>query len=193
MQEPKPFGLTDREKQPPDAVPEPPSEPIHHVWRRLKAKKAVRFHSAASDKGPVAKKIAALAAEHKDKGSAVLIFARTLDDVETVQRELAKTKRPVALLTGTMRGKERDRLADPRRADGSPVFARFLKPPKPDAHENDHWKIVPTPGTVYLVCTSAGEVGIDISADHMVCDLSTFESMAQRFGRVNRYGNGDGR
>ena len=31
-------------------------------------------------------------------------------------------------------------------------------------------------------------MGIDISADHMVCDLSTFESMAQRFGRVNRYG-----
>jgi CRISPR-associated endonuclease/helicase Cas3 len=46
-----------------------------------------------------------------------------------------------------------------------------------------------TPGeTVYLICTSAGEVGIDISADHMVCDLSPFDSMAQRFGRVNRYG-----
>jgi CRISPR-associated endonuclease/helicase Cas3 len=29
---------------------------------------------------------------------------------------------------------------------------------------------------------------VDISADHMVCDLTTFESMAQRFGRVNRYG-----
>ena len=46
-------------------------------------------------------------------------------------------------------------------------------------------------GTVYLVCTSAGEVGVNISADHMVCDLSTFESMTQRFGRVNRFGNRD--
>jgi CRISPR-associated endonuclease/helicase Cas3 len=44
-------------------------------------------------------------------------------------------------------------------------------------------------GTVYLVCTSAGEVGVNISADHMVCDLSTFESMTQRFGRVNRFGD----
>ena len=45
--------------------------------------------------------------------------------------------------------------------------------------------------TVYLVCTSAGEVGVNISADHLVCDLSTFESMAQRFGRVNRFGDRD--
>ncbi|MEI6251713.1 MAG: hypothetical protein WCP30_02805, partial [Mycobacteriaceae bacterium] len=48
-------------------------------------------------------------------------------------------------------------------------------------------------GTVYLVCTSAGEVGINISADHLVCDLATFDSMAQRFGRVNRFGDGDAR
>ena len=43
-------------------------------------------------------------------------------------------------------------------------------------------------GTVYLVCTSAGEVGVDMSADHLVCDLTPFDSMAQRFGRVNRFG-----
>jgi CRISPR-associated endonuclease/helicase Cas3 len=48
--------------------------------------------------------------------------------------------------------------------------------------------VAPAVGTIYLVCTSAGEVGIDISADQMVCDLSTFDSMAQRLGRVNRYG-----
>jgi CRISPR-associated endonuclease/helicase Cas3 len=41
---------------------------------------------------------------------------------------------------------------------------------------------------VYLVCTSAGEVGVNISADDLVCDLSPFDSMAQRFGRVNRFG-----
>ncbi len=29
---------------------------------------------------------------------------------------------------------------------------------------------------------------MNISADHLVCDLATFESMAQRFGRVNRFG-----
>ena len=79
-------------------------------------------------------------------------------------------------------------MADPRKADACPIFARFLKPPKKDAPEGERWKIVPKSGTVYLVCTSAGEVGVNISADHLVCDLSTFESMAQRFGRVNRFG-----
>jgi CRISPR-associated endonuclease/helicase Cas3 len=55
--------------------------------------------------------------------------------------------------------------------------------------KNRNPSVTPTSGTVYLICTSAGEVGVNISADHLVCDLSTFESMAQRFGRVNRFGN----
>ena len=33
---------------------------------------------------------------------------------------------------------------------------------------------------------SAGEVGLDLDADHMVCDLVTWERMVQRLGRVNR-------
>ena len=41
---------------------------------------------------------------------------------------------------------------------------------------------------VFLVATSAGEVGIDLDADHMVCDLVAYERMVQRLGRVNRRG-----
>jgi len=59
-----------------------------------------------------------------------------------------------------------------------PIFAHFLLKAPPDGR------------TVYLVCTSAGEVGIDISADHMVCDLTPVDSMTQRLGRVNRRGEG---
>jgi CRISPR-associated endonuclease/helicase Cas3 len=51
--------------------------------------------------------------------------------------------------------------------------------------------VEPESGTVYLVCTAAGEVGVDMSADHLVCDLTPFDSMAQRLGRVNRFGEGD--
>lgn len=40
----------------------------------------------------------------------------------------------------------------------------------------------------FLVATSAGEVGVDLDADHMVCDLVAWERMVQRFGRVNRRG-----
>jgi len=50
-------------------------------------------------------------------------------------------------------------------------------------------EVRPTEGIVYLVCTSAGEVGVNLSGDHLICDLTTFESMAQRFGRVNRFGD----
>lgn len=40
----------------------------------------------------------------------------------------------------------------------------------------------------FLVATSAGEVGVDLDADHLVCDLVAWERMVQRFGRVNRRG-----
>ncbi len=51
----------------------------------------------------------------------------------------------------------------------------------------------PTPRRmpVFLVATSAGEVGVDLDADHMVCDLVAWERMVQRLGRVNRRGRGD--
>lgn len=170
VQTDEPCGLTDEEKNPPEQIPEPAdNEPaIHHVWRRLKAKKTLSFTCVDDDK-QAAGMIAQIAMAHKDANAAVLVFVPTLDAVTAIETELVKTKRKVVLLTGTMRGKERDELVE------KPEFKRFLKGAEPGE-------------TVYLVCTSAGEVGIDISADHMVCDLSTFDSMAQRLGRVNRYG-----
>lgn len=43
----------------------------------------------------------------------------------------------------------------------------------------------------FFLATSAGEVGVDLDADHMVCDLVPWERMVQRLGRVNRLGRGD--
>lgn len=157
------------------------------VRRRITAKKKLTLHQVGDGKDAVAEKIADLAKQHKDSNAAVLIFVRTLDEVKKVCDRLTSKKDGVSAdnvqqLTGTMRGLERDRMA---KCD--PVFMRFL----PEKNRNP--KVEPAQGAVYLVCTSAGEVGIDISADHMVCDLSTFDSMAQRLGRVNRYGDGDAR
>ena len=177
--------LTDREKQVPEVIPDPPTEPIHHVWRRLSAKKRLELHNAEDEK--LAEEIAKLALEHKASGTAILIYVRTIQDVNDVCKRLHEKKSglppdSVQQLTGTMRGFERDQLVN-----SSPLFARFLPPS--DRPEG----MTPVSGTVYLVCTSAGEVGVNISADHMVCDLSTFESMVQRFGRVNRFGDGESR
>lgn len=147
------------------------------VRKRIEAMKGVGFHPV-DDERKIADKVFQLAKEHKDSGQAILIFLRKLDDVKKVADFLRKEVSPdnVALLTGTLRGRERDALAR-----DNPVFARFLRNPSANTQ----------PSTVYLVCTSAGEVGVNISADHLVCDLSPFDSMIQRFGRVNRFGDGD--
>ncbi|OWK37310.1 type I-U CRISPR-associated helicase/endonuclease Cas3 [Fimbriiglobus ruber] len=137
------------------------------VRQRVTAQKTLHLHES-TDKKKLAEQISELALRFKDSGRAVLVFVRTVEDVMKVRDKLPKGT--VETLTGTMRGKERDELV------GNQTFARFL----PNAASGEK--------TVYLVCTSAGEVGVNISADHLVCDLSTFDSMAQRFGRVNRFG-----
>lgn len=142
------------------------------VRKRVNAKKAIYLHEQ-KDKAKLAEQLAELALRFKDSGKAILVFARTVDDVLKVRDEFRKSQVEVETLTGTMRGKERDGLIE------KPVFRRFLPGATSDG------------ATVYLVCTSAGEVGVNISADHLVCDLFTFESMAQRFGRVNRFGEFD--
>jgi len=145
------------------------------VKRRIFARKTLRFH--AVDENTTAEKLAELALHYKDSGRAVLVFVRTIDELNKVLARLSAM--PALQLTGTMRGLERERLIR------HPLFCRFL----PEASRPE--KVEPAQGTVYLVCTSAGEVGVNISADHLVCDLSTFDSMAQRFGRVNRFGRCD--
>jgi CRISPR-associated endonuclease/helicase Cas3 len=174
------FELTPEEQATPAELPANLSEPIHHVWQRMKSKKGLRFHPAKRDS--LATQIGELARDRwKGSGMAILIFIRTINDVKIVLAALTDKKKggvpeeQVQQLTGTMRGLERDSLATV-----DPVFARFS--PSPKVAEKD--------STVYLICTSAGEVGVDISADHMICDLSTLDSMAQRLGRVNRRGKG---
>jgi CRISPR-associated endonuclease/helicase Cas3 len=153
------FGLNDEDKKHPVVV------------KRITAKKALHLHPLDDPKKKLAEQLAAKALEFADKNRAVLVFARTVEDVLAIASKLPKDG--VVTLTGTMRGKERDELV------GHSIFKRFL----PGGQSEEP--------TTYLVCTSAGEVGVNISADHLVCDLTPFDSMAQRFGRVNRFGDRD--
>ena len=146
------------------------------LGRRLHAAKQLKLHPV---NGPtLVDAVVELAKARQDSNRAILCYLRRVDDVDVVSGKLATAigADHVEVLTGTMRGHERGKLTR------SPVFARFLRKP-PDG-------VVPITGTVFLVCTSAGEVGIDISSDDLICDLTTFDSMAQRLGRVNRYGDG---
>jgi CRISPR-associated endonuclease/helicase Cas3 len=151
------------------------SNPIVH--ERFHAKKALHLHQLVDAKKP-GKELLAKALSYAHTGKGVLIFVQSIEAVMEIQHGLEKNKIPrdnIRTLTGTMRGMERDKLTEDE------TFKRFLPNPPDDATE----------GTVFLACTSAGEVGVNISADHLICDLSTFESMAQRFGRVNRFGKFD--
>lgn len=167
------FGLTEVEKDVPNEIPDPAGTPLHVIWRRQGAKKQISLHENKDD-GKLANEIADLALKEKfkDSGRAVLIFVRRIEDVKGITKILKNANQQVQPFTGTMRGFERDKLV---KKDA--IFQRFLPGAEADGT------------TVYLVCTSAGEVGVNISADHLICDLSPFDSMVQRFGRVNRFGD----
>jgi CRISPR-associated endonuclease/helicase Cas3 len=158
---------------------EPADVSLCELWRRLRAAKALRFQPVADEKQDsvvkgIVDQVKDLERRFKSSASTVLIYAREVEQVEDIFKELEKDrKRKVEKLTGTMRSWEREQL--PKTA----VFRRFLPEASKDATP---------PEMAFLVCTSAGEVGLNISADHLVCDVSTFESMVQRFGRVNRFG-----
>lgn len=144
------------------------------VAKRLAAKKGLRLH-ALEERKQLPERIAAQAAELSGK---IVVFLSSVEHAEKCAQALRKSKKHgVVTLTGTMRGAERDALVH------DPVFARFLPRPAGDVKLHE--------GTVFLVATSAGEVGIDLSADHLVTDLPPFDALAQRLGRVNRYGHGD--
>ncbi len=145
--------------------------------KRFFAKKWIQFHS--DSKAKIADKVGKIAKSYKDCGKPVLVFLREVKDVYKVAEQLRKatSAEQVQTLTGTMRGWERDRFVKE-----DPVFARFIRDPQ----------VTPRQGTVYLICTSAGEVGVDLTTDfYMVCDLTALDSMMQRFGRVNRFGDGE--
>lgn len=163
-----------------------------------------------------------LARDSNLKGQRIVVFVRTPDDATKIAERIRKkdsTKKnsgpdtqSVEVLTGTMRGLERDELVE------KPVLKRFLGGDKkadltgaspaggseldrdkcieesgltlfPDADKIPREEMHDQP--VFLVSTSAGEVGMDLNADHMVCDATTIDSLIQRLGRVNRRGNGE--
>ena len=88
-------------------------------------------------------------------------------------RKSANTDR-VLTMTGTMRGYERDALTN------HPLFSYFTSA-----------DVIPT-DRVWLVCTSAGECGVDMSCDLMITDFVPAERLVQRFGRLNRFGETTG-
>ena len=168
------------------------------VQARLTARKCLSLTPAEAD--GLTARIVQAAFEHEGTGCRVLVYVRSpvqaLEVQNTIVTKIVEklrhagvrmskeeaeraARQRVGLLTGTIRGYERDLLVE------SDLFKEFKadvqRPPQLEQ-------------TLYLVSTSAGEVGVDLDAEHLVCDLTTLDSMIQRFGRVNRLGvDRDGR
>ena len=143
------------------------------VRRRLEARKTACFVGVAK---PAARIGAMCEAASAHCTGAIAVYVERVADARGIAARLAGAHgaERVAVLTGTLRGRERSALV------AGAVWERF-------APKRDRTQALPA---VYLVMTSAGEVGVDLDADHAVMDLALLESMIQRLGRVNRAGLG---
>ncbi|MBK8978724.1 MAG: type I-U CRISPR-associated helicase/endonuclease Cas3 [Planctomycetes bacterium] len=115
----------------------------------------------------------------------VLVFSNRREVAEKAAAQLIRLARrtrergvslpSVELFVGERRTRERSLAAEHLEAMGFLAGAA-----RPDDH-------------AFVFATSAGEVGVDLDADHLVCDCVAWERLVQRFGRVNRRGEGSAR
>ncbi len=162
----------------------------HSVARkRLQAVKKLTFiHSNGSQ--PLTEMLAAEAWKLAENGHAnvrVIVFSNSRDNAEKAldaivkhakgdkKKGIGKIDIETQLFVGARRVRERETAAKWLATHG------FL------ADRAD----TPNNRPAFVFATSAGEVGVDLDADHMVCDLVEWERMIQRLGRVNRRGNGE--
>lgn len=154
----------------PESLDEDKEQP--EFRKRFSAHKRLRLHTCA-DRARMHKKMVELAAA--DGAGRTLVFVQSPEDAAAIRTQIAKAVKSelVELLTGTLRGYERDRLAE------GPVFQAFQQKTPPEQR-------------CWLVATSAGEAGVNISADRLISDLDTADHLLQRFGRLNRFGETSG-
>lgn len=153
------------------------------VRNRFEAKKTLRFIGPSSRGEPKPEEHGGVIAEEAMRvagdSNAVVIFVETIKLVEAIAKALrahAVSNEQMLRFTSEIRGAERDAL------DEHPVLKVFTTP------RSDH---VGAHRPHFLIATAAAEVGLNFDADHAVCDLVPLERMIQRFGRVNRFGDGD--
>ncbi|MGH7174575.1 MAG: helicase-related protein, partial [Gemmataceae bacterium] len=162
------------------------SDPL--IAKRLAAKKALGFVKIGDGKEELADELAQQAWRLSGDGGPPVRCLVYCDSREVAERTkkiidglaegnkkqgIPKIEIDAELFVGARRVREREKAKDWLKDHG--FLAGSDVPTRP----------------AFLVATSAGEVGVDLNADHMVCDLVPWERMVQRLGRVNRRGDGD--
>lgn len=144
------------------------------LGRRLRAVKRLTEHEVDTPRDRRARMAEIMAGFQR---GAIIAFVASAQEAQQLLTDLMKQlgkerAADAALLTGTLRGHERQALFD------TDLWRRFARP-EPEDDE------LPA---VFLIATAAGEVGVDLDADHLVMDLAPLDSVIQRLGRVNRSG-----
>ncbi|HXG32959.1 MAG TPA: type I-U CRISPR-associated helicase/endonuclease Cas3 [Bryobacteraceae bacterium] len=169
-QEKKVFGLSDEDLRHPE------------VRKRLNAKKSLRIQ-LLDENDKLHDALAQHAWKLSEEGKAaarILLYCDSREVAQKAKEALEKLARSgkkqieTELFVGGRRVFEREKAKERLRSLG------FIAGSKVD------WS-----SPAFLFATSAGEVGVDLDADHMVCDLVAWERMVQRLGRVNRRGDGE--
>jgi len=165
-------------------------DPESELAKRMMARKRLYVHACETTPEEKSKaqhdalvtQIVSTAIDYAGSGQRIAIYVRSPQLAQRIYKGLVQSKNirqnQVGLLTGTIRGYERDHL------ENGPLFKAFYE------HDGPAKKSAGNP-SYYLVMTSAGEVGVNLNADHMICDLVSLESLIQRLGRVLRFAAGD--
>ena len=153
------------------------SDPI--VERRLAAKEAIGFVKIDDEKDELVEVLAQNAwklSRQGGKPTRCLVYCdrreiaeRTKKAIETLAEGnrkigIPKVQVDTGLFVGARRVKERQNAKDWLHDHGFLAGSDSLAKPG------------------FLIATSAGEVGVDLDADHMVCDLVPWQRMVQRLG-----------
>jgi CRISPR-associated endonuclease/helicase Cas3 len=148
------------------------------VKQRLSATKRLTFRCAGDGKleEQLANEAWALTA-NGTTSARLLVYCNSRDVAEKTKKKIEDTAEKARLdiatelFVGARRVKERVDAASRLKELGF-IAGTESRPEEP----------------TFVIATSAGEVGVDLDADHLVCDLVPWERMVQRFGRVNRLG-----
>lgn len=158
------------------------------VQQRINAAKQLGVHEIENDK-LLSEHLVRRALELGCHGTAcrILVFCNSRKTAVQVKKEIDKRCRQLKRQGALEREHSSELLVGERRVYERTQLEGWLES-NGFINGNEQPPEVPT----FLIATSAGEVGVDMDADHMVCDLVSYERMVQRLGRVNRRG-GEGR
>lgn len=182
------LSATGRSDKPAFPLTESDLKPGTVTHKRMTAAKRLVFQSLP-DGEDIASALARNAWDLSSKGAEavkVIVFSDKRDDAVKARESIEKLAKADKRQGIPAMQIESQLLVGGRRVHEREVTARWLEEHSFVAGA----KVRPSCAT-FVFATSAGEVGIDLDADHMVCDLVTWERMVQRLGRVNRRGDGD--